>query len=70
MNERKLGKKSSDSDQVTFFSEEQDELSSPEVLPEQGLDLPASETPEVSSEPASDADTEKPKKKSPSRENI
>lgn len=64
MNERKLGKKSSDSDQVTFFSEEQDELSSPEVLPEQGLDLPASETPEVSSEPASDADTEKPKKKS------
>ncbi len=64
MSERKPDKNQSNTDQVTFFSENQDELSSPEVLPEQGLDLTESESSEPKAESSSENNTQKPKKKS------
>ena len=64
MRERKTDKSQSDTKQVTFFSDEQDELSSPEVLPEQGLDLAESDASEPKTEAKAENETEKPKKKS------
>lgn len=63
MRERKPEQKQNDKDQVTFFSEE-DELSSPEVLPEQGLDLSESVASTPRAESKSEKETEKTKNKS------
>ncbi len=67
MKERDSDKKQSNVEQVTFFPEtpeEEDELSAPEVLPEQGLDLTDSENSDTAPEPMTATVAEKPKKRS------